>query len=340
MKETVSYDDVLLVPKYSEIESRSQIDIGSDLDKNIRLDLPVISSPMDTVTESKMALTMSRFGGLGLIHRYNSIEDQVAIAALACYEDDNAKVGAAIGMTGDFEERALALRSVGVDVLCIDVAHGHHIMMERCLKTLKDRFADEIHIMAGNVATLEGFDALASWGADSIRVGIGGGSICSTRLISGHGVPTLASVIDCAKSSYDVKIIADGGIKTSGDIIKSLAAGADFVMIGSLLAGTEETPGEIYQNNKGKKYKVYRGMASADAQTSWRGKTSTPEGISTTVSFRGSADDVLKDLAGGIRSGFSYTGVRSLRELQSKATFIKQTTAGQSESFTHILRRN
>ncbi len=339
MKETVSYDDVLLVPKYSEIESRSQIDIGSDLDKNMRLDLPVISSPMDTVTEDKMASTMHDFGGLGLIHRYNSIEDQVAIAALACFQNDDANVGAAIGMTGDFEERAMALKSVGVKVLCVDVAHGHHIMMERCLKTLKDRFGDDIHIMAGNVATQEGFDALASWGADSIRVGIGGGSICSTRLISGHGIPTLASVIDCAKSSYDVKIIADGGIKTSGDIVKSLAAGADFVMIGSLLAGTEETPGEVYQNNKGKKYKVYRGMASADAQTSWRGKTSTPEGISTTVPFRGSANDVLKDLAGGIRSGFSYTGARSLRELQSKATFIKQTTAGQSESFTHILRR-
>ena len=340
MKESVSYDDVLLVPKYSEIESRSQIDIGSDLDNNLRFDLPVISSPMDTVTEDKMALAMDKYGGLGLIHRYNSIEDQVAFAALACFEDDNAKVGAAIGMTGDFEERALALRSVGVKVLCVDVAHGHHIMMERCLKTLKDRFGDEIHIMAGNVATLEGFDALASWGADSIRVGIGGGSICSTRLISGHGVPTLASVIECAKSSYDVKIIADGGVKTSGDIIKSLAAGADFVMIGSLLAGTEETPGETYQNNTGKKYKVYRGMASADAQNSWRGKTSTPEGISTTVPYKGSVDDVLKDLAGGIRSGFSYTGVRSLRELQSKATFIRQTTAGQSESFTHILRRS
>ena len=340
MKEAVSYDDVLLVPKYSEVESRSQIDIGSDLDNNLRFDLPVISSPMDTVTEDKMALAMDKYGGLGLIHRYNSIEDQVAIAALACFKDDNARVGAAIGMTGDFEERALALRSVGVKVLCVDVAHGHHIMMERCLKTLKDRFGDEIHIMAGNVATLEGFDALASWGADSIRVGIGGGAICSTRLISGHGVPTLASVIECAKSSYDVKIIADGGVKTSGDIIKSLAAGADFVMIGSLLAGTEETPGETYQNNTGKKYKVYRGMASADAQNSWRGKTSTPEGISTTVPYKGSVDDVLKDLAGGIRSGFSYTGVRSLRELQSKATFIRQTTAGQSESFTHILRRS
>ncbi len=340
MKETVSYDDVLLVPKYSEIESRSQIDIGSNLDNTIRLDLPVISSPMDTVTEDKMALAMHQFGGLGLIHRYNSIEDQVAIAALACFQNDDAKVGAAIGMTGDFEERALALRSVGVKVLCVDVAHGHHIMMERCLKTLKDRFGDEIHIMAGNVATLEGFEALASWGANSIRVGIGGGSICSTRLISGHGVPTLASVIDCAKSTYDVKIIADGGVKTSGDIVKSLAAGADFVMIGSLLAGTEETPGEVYTNNTGKKYKVYRGMASADAQNNWRGKTSTPEGISTTVPYRGSAKDVLKDLAGGIRSGFSYTGVRSLRELQSKATFVRQTTAGQSESFTHILRRS
>jgi IMP dehydrogenase len=336
VKETVSYDDVLLVPKYSEIESRSQIDIGSNLDSTIRLDLPVISSPMDTVTEDKMALAMHQFGGLGLIHRYNSIEDQVAIAALACFQNDDAKVGAAIGMTGDFEERALALRSVGVKVLCVDVAHGHHIMMERCLKTLKDRFGDEIHIMAGNVATLEGFDALASWGANSIRVGIGGGSICSTRLISGHGVPTLASVIDCAKSTYDVKIIADGGVKTSGDIVKSLAAGADFVMIGSLLAGTEETPGEVYTNNTGKKYKVYRGMA----QNNWRGKTSTPEGISTTVPYRGSAKDVLKDLAGGIRSGFSYTGVRSLRELQSKATFVRQTTAGQSESFTHILRRS
>ena len=340
MEEALSYDDVLLVPKYSDIESRSQIDIGSELDKNIRLSLPVMSSPMDTITESKMALAMTRNGGLGFIHRYNSIQDQVSVAAMALYEDDNAKVGAAIGMTGDFEERALALRSVGVHALCIDVAHGHHIMMERCLKTLKDRFGDEIHIMAGNVATLEGFDALASWGADSIRVGIGGGSICSTRLISGHGVPTLASVIECAKSTYDTKIIADGGVKTSGDIIKSLAAGADFVMIGSLLAGTEETPGETYQNNAGKKYKVYRGMASADAQNSWRGKTSTPEGISTTVPYKGSANDVLKDLAGGIRSGFSYTGVHSLQELRCKATFIRQTTAGQSESFTHILRRN
>jgi len=340
VKEALSYDDVLLVPRYSDIESRTQVDIGNDLDQNLKLSLPTISSPMDTITESKMALAMTRQGGLGIIHRYNDIPAQVSEAALVLYEDEHAKVGAAIGMTGDFEERALALKSVGVNLLCIDVAHGHHIMMERCLKTLKDRMGEEIHLMAGNVATLEGFDALASWGADSIRVGIGGGSICSTRLISGHGVPTFESVLECAKSEYDTKIIADGGIKTSGDIVKVLAAGADFVMIGSLLAGTKETPGEIFSSNSGKKYKVYRGMASADAQNDWRGKSSTPEGISTTVPYKGSARSILQDIAGGIRSGLSYTGVRNLEELRSKATFIRQTSAGQSESSTHILRRS
>jgi len=295
---------------------------------------------MDTVTEADMALAISKQGGCGIIHRYNEIEEQARIAAKVLFGDQDAKIGAAIGMTGDFEQRAMALRSIGVNFLCVDVAHGHHIMMERCLKTLKDRFGDSIHIMAGNVATIEGFDALASWGADSIRVGIGGGSICSTRLISGHGIPTLQSVLDCAKSEYDVKIIADGGIKTSGDIVKVLASGADFVMIGSLLAGTKETPGEVFSSNSGKKYKVYRGMASADAQNDWRGKSSTPEGISTTVPYKGSVNTILKDLAGGIRSGLSYSGVRSLQELRCKATFIRQTHSGQSESSTHILRRD
>lgn len=340
MEEALSYDDVLLVPKYSDIESRSQVDIGNNLDDYLNFKIPIISSPMDTVTESAMARAMANHGGLGIVHRYNEIEEQVQQVAYALCDGEDVSIGAAIGMTGDFETRALALRSVGTKVLCIDVAHGHHIMMERCLKTLKDRLGDSIHIMAGNVATLEAFDALASWGADSIRVGIGGGSICSTRLISGHGIPTLQSVIDCAKSTHDVKIIADGGIKTSGDIVKVLSAGADFVMIGSLFAGTKETPGEIFSSNSGKKYKVYRGMASSAAQNDWRGKTSTPEGIATTVPYKGGVGDVIKDLAGGIRSGLSYSGVRSLEELRCKATFIRQTHAGQSESSTHILRRN
>lgn len=339
MKKGLSYDDVLLVPQYSDIESRRQVDIGSDLDDDLRFSLPVISSPMDTVTENDMALAMHKAGGLGLVHRYNSVEEQVRHVALVLVKDTEATVGAAIGMTDDYEVRAMALRSVGAKVLCVDVAHGHHSVMERCLKTLKDRFGESIHLMAGNVATLEGFDALASWGADSIRVGIGGGSICSTRLVTGHGIPTFQSLLDISQTTYSSKIIADGGIKTTGDMVKAYAAGADFVMIGSMLAGTKETPGETFSSNSGKKYKVYRGMASADAQVDWRGKSSTPEGISTTVPYKGSVEHILQDVGGGIRSGLSYSGVRNLSELRCKANFLRQTNSGQLESNTHILGR-
>jgi IMP dehydrogenase len=341
MQKALSFDDVLLVPKYSDIESRTQVSIGNDLDESIHLNLPVISSPMDTVTEDRMCLAMTQAGAIGILHRYNTIEEQIQLAERVFMYDIDATVGAAIGMTGDYMQRAIALCEAGVSVLCVDVAHGHHVMMERCLKSLKERFGNSVHIMAGNVATLEAFDALASWGADSIRVGIGGGSICSTRLVTGHGIPTFASVLDCARTTYgDVKIIADGGIKTTGDMVKAYAAGADFVMVGSMLAGTEESPGETLHSNSGKRYKIYRGMASAEAQRSWRDRSSTPEGISTTIPFRGSVGDILQDLAGGIRSGLSYSGVRNLQELRCKADFIRQSGAGQIESSTHITRRN
>jgi IMP dehydrogenase len=191
--------------------------------------------------------------------------------------------------------------------------------------------------MAGNVATLEAFDDLARSGADSIRVGIGGGSICSTRLVSGHGIPTLQSVLDCAESEYDAKIIADGGIRTTGDMVKALAAGADFVMVGSMLAGTNESPGETFIGQGKKEYKVYRGMASFDAQKDWREKSSTPEGVSTTIPYKGLTADILKDIRGGLCSGLSYTGARSIHELHSRARFIRQSTSGNRESFTHIL---
>ena len=338
-KEAVSFDDVLLVPQYSDIESRSEVNTNSDLDDNITLHLPVISSPMDTITELTMAKEMSRAGGLGIIHRYNTIQEQVAMVQNAVVDlvDHPA---AAIGVTGDCFVRAKRLVEAGAQILCVDVAHGHHIMMKRALEVLKSEFGHTVHLMAGNVGTLEGLNALAEWGADSVRCGIGGGSICSTRLVAGHGVPTLQNIIDCARSHHDVKIIADGGIKKSGDIVKALAAGADFVMVGSMFAGTTETPGQVFTSQSGKKYKVYRGMASKDAQTNWRGKSSTPEGISTTVAFRGSVKHVLRDLAGGIKSGLSYTGARNLLELRTKAQFIKQTNAGQTESSTHILMRN
>ena len=193
--------------------------------------------------------------------------------------------------------------------------------------------------MAGNVATGQGGLDLALWGADSIRVGIGGGSICSTRLVSGHGVPTFQSVIDCVEAGCPVPIIADGGMKTSGDVVKALAAGADFVMLGSMLAGTDQSPGQVFDAGN-KKYKVYRGMASSEAQVNWRGKTSTPEGISTTIPYKGDVNTILADLRGGIQSGMSYSGARTIQELQAKAQFIRQTPAGQAESYTHILSRN
>jgi IMP dehydrogenase len=336
MKESLSFDDVLLVPKFSSIESRKNVKTSNYLDGKRFFDLPLISSPMDTVTEAAMASTMADAGGFGIIHRYNTIEEQAIILA----EIDGTRA-AAVGMTGDFKERTSYLyNTCNLDIVCIDVAHGHHSMMERCIKSLKDTFSDDLHVMAGNVATLEAFDALASWGADSIRVGIGGGSICSTRLVSGHGVPTFQSVLDCAQTTYKTKIIADGGIKTSGDIVKAYAAGADFVMVGSLLAGTSDTPGEVFKSAEGKRYKVYRGMASSAAQNAWRGKSTAPEGVTTTVPYKGSTIATLTDLRGGIQSGFSYTGSDNFQDFRQRAEFIRQTPAGQSESYTHILTRN
>ncbi len=338
MKQTYSFDDVLLTPQMSDIKSRSEVDISSNLGK-YRFRLPVIASPMDTVSGTQMALTMAKNSALSVLHRYNSIPEQVEMVSYLKDVDRTEKIAAAIGMSGDYQKRAVALYTAGARIFCVDVAHGHHKMMEACLKKLKDLFGESAHVMAGNVATLEAFEALSEWGADSIRVGIGGGSICSTRIVTGHGVPTFQSVLECAKTSYDTKIIADGGIKTTGDMVKALAAGADFVMIGSMLSGTDETPGEVLVGAKGNKYKEYRGMASKEAQRDWRGKSSTPEGVATMVPYKGSVVDILKDIDGGIRSGLSYTGVRSIKELQSKRNFILQSSAAQLESNTHILWR-
>ena len=334
MKEALTYDDVLLVPQYSDIKSRKEVDISSDLDEDLTFDLPIISSPMDTVTESEMAYAISKMGGLGIIHRYNSIEEQAGMVAEVVGAGVEV-VGAAIGVSDDYFERAQTLVENGAKVICVDVAHGHHILMKNALGTLRQAFDDNVHIMAANVATLEGINALAEWGAQSIRCNIGGGSICSTRIQTGHGLPGLQTIFDCADTHHDVAIIADGGIRTSGDIVKALAAGADFVMLGSLLAGTLQSPGDIVTTPEGLK-KRYRGMASKDAQMDWRGRYSSNEGVSTFIKYKGEVKDVLQDLRGGIVSGFSYSGARNLTSLQNEAVWVKQTGAGLSESKTHI----
>ncbi len=331
LKETLTYQDVLLVPQYSDIRSRSEVDISNSLSDNIKLDAPIIASPMDTVSEDGMANAMSGAGGMAIVHRYNTIEEQSWIVS-----NSDGLVGAAVGMTGDYKNRTASAITAGAKVICIDVAHGHHVAMKDALRWIKDNFKN-VHVIAGNIATLDGFNALSDWGADSVRCNIGGGSICTTRIQTGHGVPGLHTIFECSNSvnAGTVNIIADGGIKNSGDIVKAIAAGADFVMLGSLLAGTAESPGRVFEKD-GIKYKAYRGMASREAQSDWRGHCGTPEGVASMVPYRGEVSSIMKQLCGGIRSGFSYSGARTIAELQSRAIFTRQTGAGQVESSAHI----
>tara|TARA_R100001163_G_C5067364_1_gene206440 strand:- start:2637 stop:3677 length:1041 start_codon:yes stop_codon:yes gene_type:complete len=344
MQELLSYDDVLLKPRYSDIKSRSEVSIGTDLTKGVQLDFPVIASPMDTIAEAAMASALGEHGGTAVVHRYNSPELQARYVSMS---RDLSKsrgvpdiiIGAAIGITDDFLDRATKLLSAGANYICVDVAHGHHAMMKDALTALRREFGQDLHIMAGNVATLEGVNDLADWGADSVRCNIGGGSICSTRIQTGHGIPGLHTIFDCARTDRDVKIIADGGIRNSGDIVKALAAGADAVMCGSLFSGTDESPGKVMEDGDGTRWKVYRGMASKEAQIGWRGRYSSNEGVSTRVPYRGSVSRILEDLDNGIRSGLSYSGARSISELTSVAEFVRQTNSGLSESGTHIRSR-
>ena len=341
IRQALCFDDVLVVPKYSNIYSRKEVSLGTKLSPHYELEVPIISSPMDTVTESAMAAAMSHLGGLGVIHRYNSIAEQAQLVseAVGMTKRDHApNIGFAIGVGDDAIERAAACVSAGANVICVDIAHGYHSLMKYTLETLRRTFGTSIHIMAGNVATPEAHQALSDWGADSVRVGIGGGSICSTRVKTGHGMPTFQSVYDCAVSGGSAAIIADGGIRNSGDIVKSIAAGADAVMIGSLLAGTPEAPGE-FTIVDGERVKAYRGMASKDAQLQWRGHYSSVEGVTSHVRSAGSVEGVIFDLDRGLRSGLSYSGCRGISEFHSNCDIIQQTALGNTESGTHILNR-
>lgn len=335
---SLSFDDVILVPQYSDIRSRSEIDMSVKLTDDLVLTLPIISSPMNTVTETNMANAIHRLGGLGVLHRYNTIEYQ---SKLLSYVEVQEKRAAAIGVTGDYQERLTSLVSQGLRIVCLDIAHGDHILMEEAIQWVKSTFP-QLYIIAGNVATAAGFERLSRAGANAIRVSIGSGSICTTRIQTGHGRPTLEAIIQIAKYKEETGdtalIVADGGIKNAGDIVKCLAAGADLVMLGSLLAGTYESPGRVVKTAQGS-FKRYAGMASKEAQLKGRGHYNSIEGIATMVKFKGNVAFTIADLQKNIASGMSYSGARTIKELQELAIFQIQSMASHIEGMPHILTR-
>ena len=330
----LTYDDVLIVPSKSAVRSRRDPELRTRVTRRFSIDLPFISSNMDTVTEARMAIAMAELGGLGILHRFMSTDQQVE-------EIEKLKVAkvpliaASVGVGTEAHARAEALVKAGAQILTIDIAHGHSTSMLETLKWLRDQFGDSVDLIAGNVATPEATKDLIEAGADAIKVGIGPGSMCTTRLITGAGVPQLTAVAWCATVAKEagVPLIADGGLKTSGDVVKALVAGADSVMLGSLLAGTLETPGEVHQGHK-----AYRGMASRAAQTSWRGglpEGMAPEGEATLVAIKGTVRDVIGEMAGGLRSGMSYVNAAQLSEIPLRARFIEMTANGFRESVAH-----
>ncbi|QMT58790.1 guanosine monophosphate reductase [Legionella sp. PC997] len=329
----ITFDDVLLVPSYNHHESRRVVETtNTDRLGKLSLELPVISSNMDTITESSMANFMGSKGAMGALHRFMSIEENIQE-----FKKCQSNVFVSIGCTAAELERAEALRDAGANYFCVDVAHAHAKYVGKTLKSLRHLLADRC-IMAGNVATYAGADYLASCGADIIKAGIGGGSVCSTRIKTGFGVPMLTCIQDCSRS--DRSIVADGGIRTTGDIVKALAFGADFVMIGGMLAGTSPTPGEVIQKQDGTKVKRYRGMASKEAQENFLGQMhewKTAEGVATEVPYKENPDAIIADIVGGLRSGLTYAGADTISELQRKLNYVVVTQAGRIESLPHKL---
>jgi len=469
IREGLTFDDVLLVPKYSNITSRSQTSLATKMSRNISLNIPLVSANMDTVTESAMAVVMAREGGIGIIHRFLTIKEEVnevlktkrsgsvmiekpyvigpdqtvseaieymqekgvsgllvangelRLAGILTSRDvqfadsshlvkdvmtkdvitakpgislDDAKdilqkhrieklplvdekqvikglitskdiierenfpsaskdkkgrplVGAAVGVKGDFMERAEALMEAEADIIVVDIAHGHSENALSTVRHLKKAFPN-CELLAGNVATAKGTEDLIKAGVDAVKVGVGSGSICITRVVTGSGVPQLTAVMDCAKigKEYNIPIISDGGTRTSGDVTKALAAGASSVMIGSLFGGTDESPGSTIMKN-GKRFKIYRGMASLTASLGRKSKESgfvsldddlndyVAEGVEAMVPYKGSVTDIIKQLTGGIRSGLSYCGAHNIQQMQENAEFIKMSSAGFVESQPH-----
>lgn len=342
----LAYDDVLLLPNYSEI-TPPETHMGSFLCNGVTLDIPILSAPMDTVSEAPMLIALAQLGGFGILHRNLTIEEQSRQLKIAL--NANVKAGAAVGVGADFVDRVNALAACNPTALCIDSAHGHTKNVIDAVRYIKSSFP-HIPLIAGNIATYEGAKALFDAGADTVKVGMGPGSICTTRIMSGMGAPQLSALIEAARAARECNkhIIADGGIRTSGDIVKALAAGASSVMLGSLLAATEESPGDLIEINE-RKYKAYRGMGSVKAMS--KGSAArygqqiqegdslslVPEGVEGLVEFRGPLKHHIHQLLGGLRSGLAYLGAANLKQLDEKAKFIRISPASMVESHPHSI---
>ena len=337
IKEYLTYDDVQILPKYSEIKHRIDCNTLTNVTKSWELAIPIVSSPMDTVTEVDMAQEMNEFGGLGIIHRFLSIEEQASQIGRVTLGPS----AAAIGVTGDFIERAQELVKQGCKILCIDVAHGHHKLVKESIRRIKNEVNGKVDLLVGNIATGESARDLCEWGADGLRIGIGGGSLCSTRIQTGVGVPMVSSILSCVAvaDGYDVPCMADGGIRNIGDVCKGLGAGADTVMLGSLLSGTKESPGLITKQGVWPNevlQKKYRGSASRDSKLD-RGESKHVEGYSTTVPYKGKVIRIISDITDGLKSSMSYVGAKNIEEFHSKCELIKVTNAGVVEAKPHLL---
>ena len=343
IKEALTFDDVLLVPKFSNILPQ-ETNLSISLGRNLDLKFPFISSAMDTVTEAKMAIAMSKSGGLGVIHRNLSIKNQ----SKNVYKVKKQKltVGAAVGTSSTDIDRAKSLIDNGVDILVIDTAHGHSSKVIKTLTKIR-KIKSKVKICVGNIASGEAAKKLYNEGAEILKVGIGPGSICTTRMVAGIGVPQISAIREVkeALKKTKIKIISDGGIKFSGDIAKALGAGADAIMMGSIFAGTEESPGKKYKF-KNKVFKSYRGMGSIGAmsagssnryfQKNYKDKSKfVPEGVEGRVPYKGSIKKIIYQLQGGLRSSMGYIGAKNINEIQKKARFIKITKAGFYESMVH-----
>ena len=343
IKDSLTFDDVTLVPQYSSVLPVDTI-TNSELSKNLNLKVPLLSSAMDTVTESKMAIAISKSGGIGVIHKNLSIEKQVR--EVQKVKNSKCLVGAAIGVNNQDIERAEELSKAKTDLIVIDTAHGHTKKVLNMIIKIRKKLKNST-LCVGNIATGKAAKFLADNGVDIVKVGIGPGSICTTRLVAGIGVPQLSAVMDVKKAlkKYKTKIISDGGIKFSGDLAKAIAAGADAIMIGSLFSGTMESPGKIIRY-RGKLYKNFRGMGSVGAMNAgsadryYQKKTKdiskyVPEGVEGMVKFKGSVKEIIFNLVGGLKSSMGYMGAKTIRDLQKKRHFLKISKAGFYESMVH-----